>query len=634
MVNQHLILMIVFIIIQIWSISVLAENLKIRDLVDKHYGQSVVFEGPAAFRSPQCKTIYDKITFTELPSRLGDIPGYKADMSQLMFYLAFDPVGSILQNLDVSTCVKSLYDMVDSYDAYRPSILKPFFIYAFDYAKSIVINSMIAQRRNVLYEKIFDVTQLPSLLKDELLFKDGKSPLCTESLMDALPIHKFGMDLAENAFYSNNQDFIYYLISLVFQRLGSDAGNFLAKMMYSSISLKRTVLSQLLYANHFESNTELTRQFFTACADKINMYGVQRNLINMLAVLDVVRDFTLVPVAESGQSRLNLLSIEVLTQVVQYHFVFSSYALLTGSKDLNHDHPDVIAESFQTMSAQQILRYFYPLCPEQKAVFVRLRVDAQLLLVHFAQFSLQQVDQVQFHRLKFNVRLALLKREAPSVVQSQNQQDNEMRRSRTMESSGHVLQPAQHQQVDFLRVLDQGGYDNNIVILLRKMYMKVIYSDQQAQSVDFDRALLNVDWSHCRANFQLIQQDSRLYCLLLARIVFLRKQQNPHDGFMADISVDQLPPLVDTLHFPTFQGDPRYRNGVFRSDVRIFAPSQDTTLEDDTTQQIEQARVQEGHENLQRQRRVDTYEAQQQLAVADGGNDNYFDEIFAMDMSH
>lgn len=61
-----------------------------------------------------------------------------------MFYLAFDPVGSLLQNLDVITCVKSLYDMVDIYDAYRPSILKPFFIYAFDYTQSVVINSMIA----------------------------------------------------------------------------------------------------------------------------------------------------------------------------------------------------------------------------------------------------------------------------------------------------------------------------------------------------------------------------------------------------------------------------------------------------------------------------------------------------------
>ncbi|KAI3639059.1 hypothetical protein MIR68_002589 [Amoeboaphelidium protococcarum] len=597
MVNQHLIPMIVFIIIQIWSVSVFAENLKIRNLVDKHYGQSIVFEGPAAFTSPQCKTIYDKITFTELPSRLGDISGYKADMSQLMFYLAFDPVGSLLQNLDVITCVKSLYDMVDIYDAYRPSILKPFFIYAFDYTQSVVINSMIAQRRDILYEKILHVALLPSLLKDELLFKDGKSLRCTESLLYALPIQKFGVKLAQNAFFSNNnQDFIYSIINLVFQRLGSDAGNFVAQMMFTSLSLKRTVLSQLLYANHFESNTALTRLFFTSCANKINMYGVQRNLINMLAVLDVVRDFTLVPAAGSRQYRLNLLSIEVLTQVVQYPFVFQSYALLTGSKDLSHDHPDVIAEAFQTMSAWQISSYFVPLRPEQKAVFVRLRVDAQLLLVHLAQFSLQQLDQVQFHTLKFNVRLALLKRAAPAVVQSQNQQNYEMRRSRTIESSGDVLQPAQHQYVDFLRVLNQGGYDDNLVILLRKMYMNVFYSDQ-TEFVDFDRALLRLDWGQCRQKFQIMELESRQYCLLLARVVFLRKQQNPHDGFMADISVDQLPPVVDTLHLPTFQGDSRYRYGVFRSDVRTFAPSQDITQQDVTRQQIEQAPVQDVHGN-------------------------------------
>ncbi|KAI3648044.1 hypothetical protein MP228_008265 [Amoeboaphelidium protococcarum] len=628
MVNWHL----SFIIIQIWSISVLAENLKIRDLVDKHYGQSIVFEGPAAFRSLQCKTIYDKITFTELPSRLGDISGYKADMSQLMFYLAFDPVGSLLQNMDVITCAKSLYDMVNIYDAYRPTILKPFFIYAFDYTKSAVINSMIAQRRNVLYEKIFDVTQLPSLLKDELLFKDGVSPLCTENLLYALPIQKFGVDLAESAFYSNKQDFVYSIINLVFQRLGSDADNFAVKMMFTSLSLKRTVLSQLLYAKYFERNTALTSLFFTTCADKINVYGMQRDLINMLAVLDVVRDFTLIPAAESGQSRLNLFSIEVLTQVVQYPFVFQSYALLTGSKDLTHNHPDVIAEAFQTMSAWQISSYFVSLRPEQKAVFVRLRVDAQLLLVHLGQFSLQQLDQVQFHRLKFNVRLALLKREAP-VAQSQNQQDYEMRRIGAIESSDNVPQPAQNQEEDFLHVLDDGVYDNNIVVLLRRMYMK-IFQTGQTESVDFDRALIRVDWIHCRAKYQIMQLDSRLYCLLLARVVFLRKQQNPHDGFMAEISVDQLPPVVDTLHFPSIQGDSRYKNGVFRSDAEMVAPPQDTARQDETAQRTEEAPVQDGDGSLQRQRRDNMHESQQQLPGSDDRYDYSSDEMFALDMDH
>ncbi|KAI3639060.1 hypothetical protein MIR68_002590 [Amoeboaphelidium protococcarum] len=595
--------------------------------------------------------MYDMITFTQLPSHFGDIPGYKADLTRLMSWLADDQVGAFIQQLDVTSCLTPLYEMVDGVDSYRASYEKPFFIYGFDYTEQSVIDSMVESKRLALYQKIFYSTYILSLRSDERLVNEGKLPLCMAYLIQILPNQMVKKDLVDIVIYLHNPEFSLCIIKLIFgyfqsrdtlsqqQQLlviqsrpsaGSNAEEFVIMVMQSAITHKRVALAQLLFANYFHIDMRMTRQFFVTFMGMINTYGSLRDLIKMLAVLENVRDFTLLAVEESEQSQLSKLSFEVLTQKSHYDFVRPAYSLLTAAKDLAHAHPVVIASTFQTMSNQQVLAYFQHLPDKYKTVFLNLKIEAQLLLVNFGQFSFHWLNKDQFHRLSFSVRLALLKREAP-VVQSEGEQNRPIRPTVNTHFSGHIYLSYPSQKDNFQQALLNNLYDNNIVKQLRQMYLTA-FSSGYTQSMDFDRLLLRADWAYCRKSIQIMELESRQYCLLLARVIYLRKQQNPHDGFMADISTDQPPPPpVDPLQFHPEALVVRDSKRVYPPDMVTFAPQQGDANMENAGLQTEEIHVLDGGQESTRKRRLDSEEVDQYQPKLRRFEDNFIDGLLVSD---
>ncbi|KAI3640122.1 hypothetical protein MIR68_001000 [Amoeboaphelidium protococcarum] len=575
-------------------------------------------------------------------------------MTRLMSWLADDQVGASIQQLDVTSCLTPLYDMVDGVDSYRASYEKPFFIYGFDYTEQSAIDSMVEQKRLVLYQKIFHSTYKLSLRSDERLVNQGKLPLCMPNLIQVLPDQMVKKDLVDIVIYLHNPEFSVRLIKLIFwyfqsrntlsqqqqQQLsviqsrpsvGPNAEEFVISVMQSAITHKRVALAQLLFANHFHIDMRMTRQFFVTSMGMINTYGSLRDSIKMLAVLENVRDFTLLAVTESQQSQMIQLFLEVFTQKAHYDFVRPAYSLLTAAKDLTHTHPGVIASAFQTMSNQQTLAYFQHLPVKYKTIFLNLKVDAQLLLVNFGQFTFHQLNKDQFHRLSFSVRLALLKREAHGV-QSEDDQGQPIRPTVNTHFSGHIYLSYPSQQDKFQQALFKNLYDDNILKQLRQMYMRAFPSGF-TQSVDFDRALLRLDWAQCRQKFQIMELESRQYCLLLARVIYLRKGQNPHDGFMADISTDNPPPPpVDPLQFTPQALVFRDSKRVYPSDMVTFAPQQVNANMETAGLQTEQIHVQDGGQELTRKRRLDHDQVDQNQPKLGRFDDySFIDQLFVSD---
>ncbi|KAI3653735.1 hypothetical protein MP228_001682 [Amoeboaphelidium protococcarum] len=595
--------------------------------------------------------MYDMITFTQLPSHFGDIPGYKADMSQLMSWLADDQTGASIQQLDVTSCLTPLYEMVDGVDSYRALYEKPFFIYGFDYTEQSVIDSMVESKRLALYQKIFQVTYKLSLRSDERLVNEGKLPLCVANLIQVLPDEIVKKDLVDIVIYLHNPEFSLRIIQLIFWYFQSrdtlsqqqqlpviqsrpsatpSAEEFIITVIQSAITHKRVALAQLLFANYFHINIKMTRQFFVTSVGIVDTYGSSRDLIKILAVLENVRDFTILAALESEQSQLSQLFLELLTQKAQYDFVRPAYSLLSAAKYLTHTHLEVIASAFQTMSNLETLAHFQRLPAIYKTVFLNLRVDAQLLIVEFRQFSFHQLNKDQFHRLTFGVRLALLKCEVP-IAKIDEQLEKPIRPILTTHSSGRIHSSYPHQEDDFQKSLIGYRYDDNIVKQLRHMYM-MAFPSGFTQSVDFDRALLRLDWAWCRQKFQIMELESRQYCLLLARVIYLRKQQNPRDGFMADISADKPPPPpVDPLQSPPQVLVVRDSSRLYPSDMVSFAPQQGNVNMENAAVQTQQTHVQDGGQESTRKRRLDPEEVDQYQAKQRRFEDNFIDELFVSD---